>query len=569
MSDDYENRETENGETEDYPETDTPEMNETAEAEQAEETAEAEPVFTQEEEPSQDMPVFTPPEENPQGYEDIDSGADSGEEIPCVEAQKVEKEHRENPYGQVYGQNNAYGSYGNPADSPYNRTENYSYGRNPGADGRPPYEPAHGYAPTPVVTKKSNKGLKVFLSILALVVVFALGAAVATLVKGGKLNPNANSDGHTVTRGEESTAGDDTELVINGNKNKGIVSKSGTALTPSEIAEKVRASNVGIVVSIKSNMNSSTGEGSGVVMGLDSTGKYTYIITCAHVIDTSGAAITVHSESGEIYEAEIVGYDVRTDLGVIKVETTDLQPAEFGNSDDLVIGDPVYAIGNPGGVEFFGSFTGGFVSAINRPIDSEIGYTMKCIQHDASINPGNSGGMLVNQYGQVIGINSQKIANTSYEGMGFAIPITSAKEIIDDLIKYSYVPNRPKLGITYYPVSASSTYNLIARVNNLPSGTLIIESIDSESSLNGTKVSTNDMIVAVNNKPLTSADVLLEVIDNGSVGDKIELTIARVNSDYQVDTFNVTATLVEDKGTPETTTTQAFNPYEWYFNFGN
>ena len=195
---------------------------------------------------------------------------------------------------------------------------------------------------------------------------------------------------------------------------------------------------------------------------------------------------------------------------------------------------------------------------------------MKCIQHDAAINPGNSGGMLINQYGQVIGINSQKIASTQYEGMGFAIPISSAKEIIDDLIQYSYIPDRPKLGITYYPVSASTQYYMIAQLKGLPAGTLIINEISADSSLNGTKAQKYDMITKVNGKELTTADVLISLIDNGKVGDKFTLTLCRVGSNYSIEEFEVEATLVEDRGDSEQTTTQqVIDPFEYFYGGGN
>ena len=394
---------------------------------------------------------------------------------------------------------------------------------------------------------------------IAVILVFALGVGSATIFK--------EKDNKTGT--ESSTTGDTAQLTINESPTSSNAKSDGTVLTPAQIAAKVRASNVGIVV-YASNSTSASGEGSGVIMGEDSTGNYTYIITCAHVISDTGIKATVQTEDGESYDAEIVGFDTRTDLGVLKIKKTGLQAAEFGDSDALSIGDPVYAVGNPGGVEFFGSFTGGYISAINRPVSSEIGYTMKCIQHDASINPGNSGGMLVNQYGQVIGINSQKIASTEYEGMGFAIPISSAQEIINDLIKYSYVPDRPKLGITYYPVSASTQYNMIAQIKGLPTGTLIINSISSDSSLYNSKAKQYDMITKVNGKELTTADVLLELIDDGKVGDKLTLTLCRVSSDYSIETFDVEVTLVEDKGdTQETTTTQTVDPFEYFYNYGN
>ena len=172
---------------------------------------------------------------------------------------------------------------------------------------------------------------------------------------------------------------------------------------------------------------------------------------------------------------------------------------------------------------------------------------MKCIQHDAAINPGNSGGALVNVYGQVIGINSQKIAATEFEGMGFAIPTSSAQTIVEALINYGYVPNRPKLGITYYPVNASAQYSMIARINNLPAGTLIIDEIAADGALANTEARRYDMIIAVNGNDLTTADVLLELIDNGTVGDKLTLTLCRVNSNYSIETFDITVTLVEDR----------------------
>ncbi len=450
------------------------------------------------------------------------------------------------PYGQQ--------GYGSPQyNQPYSQPYNEPYGQ---------YR--DNYAASPAEPQKPKKsGKKIFLSILALVLVFALGVGVATILqKQNNYTVNAKSE-------DERTTGDTAEVTISGKPTGKKSASANGALTPKEIAEKVRSSNVGIVV-YSSNSTSASGEGSGIIMGEDSTHTYTYVITCAHVIKESGIKVTVQTESGESYDAEIVGFDIRTDIGVVKIKKTGLEAAEFGNSEELAIGDAVYAVGNPGGVEFFGSFTGGFVSAINRPVSSEIGYTMKCIQHDAAINPGNSGGMLINEYGQVVGINSQKIASTNYEGMGFAIPITSAKEIIDDLIKYSYIPNRPKLGITYYPVTASTQYNMIARVRGLPAGTLIINQIDSESSLNNTKVQRYDMITAVNGKDLTTADVLLELIDNGKVGDKLRLTICRVSSNYEIETFDVEATLVEDRGdSVQTTTQRVIDPFEYFYGNGN
>lgn len=285
---------------------------------------------------------------------------------------------------------------------------------------------------------------------------------------------------------------------------------------------------------------------------------------------TSGYTMTVTDYQGNNYDGILVGYDSKTDVGVIKIQKTGLTAAKFGDSSLLKKGQTVYAIGNPGGSEFFGSFTKGMVSAIDRPISSESGYEMKCIQHTTPINSGNSGGALMNEYGQVIGINSSKIVSTGYEGMAFAIPISDAKEIIDDIIANGYVTDRPKLGISYAAATKYQQYAMIVKLKDLPSGSLVIASINSDSSLANSKAKVGDLIIAVDGQNLDTADVLLDKIENGKVGDTLKLSICRVNSDYSVDTFTVDATLVEDKGNSQETetTTQSQNSYDWSQFFG-
>ena len=481
----------------------------------------------------------------------------SVEEVAEEEISTAEAEEQPQPENPVYSQQ----PYTNAPNYSYNQGGNYGYP--PPSYGRTVNQnPFYTSAPTPQQPKKDRKGLRIFAACLALVVVFALGFGVATIRKD-------NNGGSIVSSDGKNKNNDGPKLNINESPVTPTAASVDGALTTAQIAEKVKPSIVGIVVYTQRS-NSSAGEGTGVIMGEDKSGEYTYIVTCAHVISDAGIQVRVQTENGTAYDAEIVGIDTRTDLGVLKIKAKGLPAAEFGDSNALKVGDSVYAIGNPGGVEFFGSFTGGFVSAIDRPVSSEIGYTMKCIQHDAAINPGNSGGALVNVYGQVIGINSQKIAATDYEGMGFAIPTTAAKAIIDDLIAYNYVPNRPKLGITYYPVSSSAQYSMIAQIKGLPAGTLIINEISPDSSLANTEVRQYDMITAVNGKALTTADVLLEKIDNGKVGDKMTLSICRVNGDYSIEEFEVEITLVEDKGgsEPVTTTQYYIDPFEYFNQFG-
>lgn len=197
---------------------------------------------------------------------------------------------------------------------------------------------------------------------------------------------------------------------------------------------------------------------------------------------------------------------------------------------------------------------------------------MKCIQHTAAINSGNSGGALLNSYGQVVGINSSKIVSTGYEGMAFAIPISDAKSIIDDIIANGYVTDRPKLGISYAAASNYQQYSMVVKLKNLPSGSLIIASISTDSSLAKTDAKVGDLIIAVDGEKMDTASVLLDKIQNGKVGDSHKLTLCRINDDYSIDTFDVTVTLVEDTGSStstdeEQTTTQ--NYWEQYFNGGS
>lgn len=417
-----------------------------------------------------------------------------------------------------------------------------------------------------VEKKKKSKGFKGFMIALAAVVV-CVAVVLGVYPRINKKEAKAES-------------GDDTQIVLNETP---TVKNTSSLPTSEEIAAKAEKFNVGIKlygqtqsIFSSSSQNSLVGEGSGIIMGVDSSKKYTYIVTCAHVISavkTSGYTMTITDYQGNSYDGILVGYDSKTDVGVVKIEKTGLVSAEFGDSTTLKKGQTVYAIGNPGGSEFFGSFTQGMVSAIDRPISSESGYEMKCIQHTTPINSGNSGGALMNEYGQVIGINSSKIVSTGYEGMAFAIPISDAKEIIDDIIANGYVTNRPKLGISYAAAEKYQQYAMVVKLKDLPSGSLVIASINSDSSLANTKAKVGDLITAVDGEPLDTADVLLDKIENGKVGDKLKLELCRINSDYSIDTFTVEATLVEDKGnsneTETTTESQIQGGYDWGDFFGN
>lgn len=318
------------------------------------------------------------------------------------------------------------------------------------------------------------------------------------------------------------------------------------------VAEKVRPSVVGVLAYKQGEL---AGEGSGVLMSEDKDESCTYVVTCAHVINEPGCDFAILLLDGTSYEATVVALDERTDIGVLRVEKTGLPLAEFGDSASLKVGEPIYAIGNPGGSEYFGSITNGIVASIDRSISAT--YTMTCIQHNAAINPGNSGGALVNTAGQVIGINSSKIAKTDYEGMGFAVPSAIFASVVDSLITYGYVPNRPELGIKYAAVSDYQLYSIIVSIKGLPKGSIVIADIPEGSALANTDAQVGDLIIAVNGKKMDSSDVLLDLIDTGAVGDTLTLTLCRIEDrSYDTSTFDVTVKLVENKGSV-TTTTQA------------
>ncbi len=388
--------------------------------------------------------------------------------------------------------------------------------------------------------KKGSSGRKIF-AVLMIIIVLIAGIATVKIIltdDPGKRDTNQESN-----KAIDSSA----DIKISDAKEYDSENADGT-LNSVQIAEKVKPSVIAVVTY---KGNTLAGEGSGVVMSEDDSGN-TYFITCAHIVNKGGVDVKVELGDGTQYDASVVGYDTRTDIAVLSVAKTGFTVAEFGDSSILKVGEPIYAIGNPGGTAFYGSFTGGYVSAIDRPTStSSSGYSMECIQHDAAINPGNSGGALVNSYGQVVGINSSKIADEEYEGMGFAIPINVAKDIVDSILENGYVANRAKLGISYFPVSQNQTYSAIVRKNDLPSGSIIIATIDENSAFNGTDVKAGDMIVAANGKELTSTDVLLGFIEDAKAGDKLKLTIVRINDDYSINKFDVEVSLVEDKGSSQ------------------
>ena len=276
------------------------------------------------------------------------------------------------------------------------------------------------------------------------------------------------------------------------------------------------------------------GSGSGIILSADG-----YIVTNSHVI-TSAKHLLVTLDDRTSYQAEEIGHDSKTDLAVIKIEPkSPLTPAVFGNSDEVVKGEPVAAIGNPGGLS--GSISGGYVSGVNRKVKSEqTGKEMDCIQTDAAISPGNSGGALVNMYGQVIGITSSKYISSSYEGIGFAISINAAKPIIEELLANGFIDGRFKVGITFFGINEEA-----AKSKGIPAG-LLIESVDESCDISKTGIKSGDVITETEGKKVTDYDSFMKAIGNKKAGDTISAKVARNESDKKVSYFDIKFKLMPD-----------------------
>ena len=307
---------------------------------------------------------------------------------------------------------------------------------------------------------------------------------------------------------------------------------AGIELATTEIAKLVGPSVVGITSTIQGQLSffggisQSASQGSGIILSNDG-----YIVTNNHVVD-SASAVTVTLNTGTEYEATVVGKDAQTDLAVIKIEPKeDLTVATLGDSNALEVGERVVAIGNPMGLEFFGSVTQGIVSAVNRTIDVN-NRTMNLIQTDAAINSGNSGGALINARGEVVGINSVKVSYAGVEGMSFAIPISEASPIISDLLEYGYVKGRPVIGISTRDVS-----EYMSRSYSWPQGAQVM-AVSSESAREA-GLQQGDIITAVNGEKITTGEELNKIKDKHKPGEKLSLEVYKYTTG-KTETVSVT-----------------------------
>lgn len=314
--------------------------------------------------------------------------------------------------------------------------------------------------------------------------------------------------------------------------------KTNNSYTAAKASEKVSDSVVGILcysddVPDQADTTTASSQGSGIIFSQDG-----YVITNAHVIGNSKTAyaIRVVTSDGKVYKAGVVGYDSRTDIAVLKMDDAKgLTPATFGDSSQLEVGQDIIVVGNPGGLDYQNTTTKGVISALDRKLSTSS--LTKYIQTDAAINPGNSGGSLVNYYGQVVGITTSKIVSETYEGMGFAIPSQTVKNIVDTLVKNGYVEGRVKIGISGIAVTSDQASNY-----NIPQG-IYVQSIVSGGPCDGTSLKEGDIITEVDGETITSFADVYAILETHKPGDKIKVKYYSSSSgDGEVE-----ITLQEDK----------------------
>lgn len=366
----------------------------------------------------------------------------------------------------------------------------------------------------PKIRKKRKRG--VFIPCLMSAVLASVITA-GTVGVGGYYYLKPEAEQAITVSGGASTVANNAAAIISSNGK--------TELTVNQIAKLLGPSCVGVVNKAKLQpqkfydpfsgryyyyQNPAEGEmvqqgsGSGIIISQDG-----YIVTNQHVI-ADATEITIILNSGEECAATLIGADEKTDLAVLKINKTGLTAAALGDSNLAEVGDLAVAIGNPLGQELAGTVTAGVISAVNRKMTVD-NRTYNLIQTDAAINPGNSGGALVNKYGEVIGINSIKMSQEGVEGIGFAIAMSEAKPIIDDLMNSGYVSGRTRIGIT-----ATESRNGLS-----------VYSVEAGSGADKAGIREGDLIVKADGVVVNTINALNEIKEKKSPGDRITLTVIR------------------------------------------
>ena len=372
--------------------------------------------------------------------------------------------------------------------------------------------------------KRSRKGLWSFLIAAGVLVLAVVAATVVASLRGGGAVPPV--DGGTGDGGDASSivniSGAEKTTIPRMQGEAGVslvcTAPAGEKLSIQDMYEKVNPSTV-LVVADKGEQASI---GTGVIMTADG-----YIITNAHVI-SGGKDCWIALDTGYTYDAKLVGYSEERDLAVLKaVDAADLPAASFGDSDLCRVGDTVYAIGNPLGVELRGTLTDGIISAINRDVQVD-GRVMTLLQTTAALNNGNSGGPLINEYGQVVGINTLKMSGNgsemeaTVEGLGFAVPISDACFVVNDIIANGRFRGVPVLGV----MVIESTDN---------GGQVSVYTVSEGSGAEEAGLLPGDVLLRADGQTLHSIHDLMAVRRTHLVGDTMTLTVLRDGQTFEAD----------------------------------
>lgn len=289
-----------------------------------------------------------------------------------------------------------------------------------------------------------------------------------------------------------------------------IVHKQGEKRTPQEVYASVNPSVVAVMARLD---DESASIGTGVIFSEDG-----YILTNYHVVEGGEECmIVMHNEAS--FPANYVAGDAKHDLAVLKADVTGLSVAEFGDSDLLSVGDTVYAIGNPLGMELRGTFTNGIVSAIDRDVEVD-GRIMNLIQTNAALNSGNSGGPLINESGQVVGINVIKMSSgySSIEGLGFSIPSAAVGRLVNDLLAFGEVKPEPRLGMSVLQMSEQLADGIW--------GVEVVEVVpDTAAALSG--MQKGDFVVRVGDMEIRSSQDVFRARRQYHLGDQMQVTVWR------------------------------------------
>ena len=492
--------------------------------------------------------------------------AETAEPVRAAEPERTEPVSEPvNPYGGRYAGGK---TYYEPWREPVYKEPEERAAYTPGIGAYSYQRPAPRAVPQPEKPRKSHGFLKAVCLVLAC-------AIVSSVVSYGVVNYRAkdlaagNTDGKNPTTVVLNSAPASDENKASAETPARSLATTGSVMDPTDIYAMACEQVVGIrtpvtTTNIFGQTTSGAVSGSGFIISEDG-----YILTNYHVIKYSaqyGYELTVILHDGTEYTASIVGFEAENDVAVIKIDATGLNAVTMGSSANMIVGETVYAVGNPlGELEY--TMTSGIVSALDRIItttdpDTKVTESINMFQIDAAVNSGNSGGPVYNEYGEVIGIVSAKYSSTGVEGLGFAIPIDDGLTIASDLIENGYVTGKAYFGITVSTMTAS-----YAQYYGLVPGALV-ESVSTGSCAETAGLQQGDIITKLGDYEITSRDDLLAAKKNYRAGDTVSVTAYRNGE-------NLEFILTFDEAPAETVTVQpqqndqTQNEWGGFGNFGN